>query len=181
MEDHSRSPVRAPTWSPEDAVGFSPPISPVYQPTSGPWATGNDNLSVVTFGPGVQLEHNSTAAMEDITAQVTRMDIDAPGFVHEQHLCFSEQVFSDVQPAVLEPPARQHRQPPSRAQAAAAPKTNTAQRASSRLAARPSSIPVSKRAQHRLIRELDFINKDERIGEDVVSAYIDSSRPTRAR
>ncbi|XP_039775425.1 uncharacterized protein LOC120642908 [Panicum virgatum] len=46
------------------------------------------------------------------------------------------------------------------------------QRASSRLAANRSSIRVSKRGQHRLIRELDFVNPDVPVGEDVVAAYV---------
>ncbi|KAF8705744.1 hypothetical protein HU200_030946 [Digitaria exilis] len=175
--DHPWSQVIAPAsfgWDTEDATAqpdFSPTFSPVYQPTSGPWATNTDNVEQVTFGPGVQLEQSApvpaAAAMDDITAQVTRMDIDS-----EQQPSFTEQVFSELPPAILESPARHHRQPLACMEELA--DTSKGLRASSRLVARPSSIPVSKRAQHRLIRELDFINKDERIVEDVVSAYIET-------
>ncbi|KAF8648719.1 hypothetical protein HU200_064773 [Digitaria exilis] len=151
-------------WDTEDAMAqpdFSPTFSPVYQPTSGPWATNTDNVEQQSAPVP------AAATMDDITAQVTRMDIDS-----EQQPSFTEQVFSELPPAILESPARHHRQPPACMEESA--DTSKGLRASSRLAARPSSIPVSKRAQHRLIRELDFINKDERIVEDVVSAYIET-------
>ncbi|KAF8710066.1 hypothetical protein HU200_029794 [Digitaria exilis] len=175
--DYPWSQVVAPAsygWDTEDATAqpdFSPTFSPVYQPTSGPWATNTDNVEQVTLGLGVQLEQSApvpaAAAMDDITAQVTCMDIDS-----EQQPSFTEQVFSELPPAILESPTRHHRQPLACMEESA--DTSKGLRASSRLAARPSSIPVSKRAQHRLIRELDFINKDERIVEDVVSAYIET-------
>ncbi|KAF8755806.1 hypothetical protein HU200_011278 [Digitaria exilis] len=144
-------------WDTEDATAqpdFSPTFSPVYQPTSGPWATNIDNVEQQSAPVP------AAAAMDDITAQVTRMDIDS-----EQQPSFTEQVFSELPPAILEQPLACMEESAD---------TSKGLRASSRLAARPSSIPVSKRAQHRLIRELDFINKDERIVEDVVSAYIET-------
>ncbi|KAF8700339.1 hypothetical protein HU200_034271 [Digitaria exilis] len=163
-------------WSPGEGgdrrLECSPPLSPAYQPTSGPWAATTDIDAEVTFGPGVQLEHNTTHALEDITMQVTRMDIDAPSTDHGLQPSITEQVFTELPPPVLDTPARLHREPPAPVEEPVC-NTNT-RRASSRLAARPSPIPVSKRAQHRLLRELNFINKDERIIDDVVSAYIET-------
>jgi len=44
-------------------------------------------------------------------------------------------------------------------------------RQSSRLLARPSSVPVSRRATHRLIRQLDLVGQEEAIGDEAVEKY----------
>ncbi|RLM80417.1 hypothetical protein C2845_PM12G10900 [Panicum miliaceum] len=141
----------------------------------------------ILFGPGVQLDQPAQQeSLDDISVQVTRMEIDAPGADPTPPALedgdFIDRAFSAPPPppprVVLSPPARvlrceavQAREPLARLKA-------KAQRASNRLAARPSSIPVSKRAQHRLIRELSFINKEEKVGDDAVAAYIDTYKST---
>ena len=37
--------------------------------------------------------------------------------------------------------------------------------------ARPSSMPVSRRATHRLIRQLDLVGQEEAIGDEAVERY----------
>ena len=37
--------------------------------------------------------------------------------------------------------------------------------------ARPSSVPVSRRATHRLIRQLDLVGQEEAIGDEAVEKY----------
>jgi hypothetical protein len=45
-------------------------------------------------------------------------------------------------------------------------------RSSLRLAAKPSSVPVAQCAQHKLMRELNFINPQIPAQDAVVTAYI---------
>jgi len=46
-------------------------------------------------------------------------------------------------------------------------------RSSLRLAARPSPVPVAQRAQHKLMRELDFVNGQPPAPDAAVTAYVD--------
>jgi len=48
-----------------------------------------------------------------------------------------------------------------------------AKRSSMRLVAEPSSVPVSQRAQQKLMRELDFLNSQETEADAAVTAYVD--------
>ena len=49
-----------------------------------------------------------------------------------------------------------------------------AKRSSMRLVAEPSSVPVSQRAQQKLMRELDFLNSQETEPDAAaVTAYVD--------
>ncbi|XP_066318688.1 uncharacterized protein [Miscanthus floridulus] len=52
-------------------------------------------------------------------------------------------------------------------------KTMEAKRSSMRLVAEPSSVPVSQRAQQKLMRELDFLNSQETEPDAAVTAYVD--------
>ncbi|KAG2593878.1 hypothetical protein PVAP13_5NG012677 [Panicum virgatum] len=139
----------------------------------------------VVFGPGVQLDCQAhQAGLEDISAQVTRMEIDAPGPEptppppSSRTDTFIDRVFSAPPCAELPPPARTLRREAVALREPSARLKAKAQRSSSRLAARPTPIPASKRAQHRLIRELNFISKEETVGEDVLTAYIDTYKDT---
>ncbi|RLN42996.1 hypothetical protein C2845_PM01G26810 [Panicum miliaceum] len=183
------SPEYRPTsslWTPplqkapeRDARGVaSPPESPHYMPSGGPQPVkGAAHSEEILFGPGIQLD--------DIAAQLTRMDIDAPGAEQgqppqelPQHEgdgnSFLERAFGAPRQAELMPPARSLRREVSQAREPSTRLKAKAQRASNRLAARPSPILVSKRAQHHLTKELSFINKEEAVSEDVVAAYIDT-------
>lgn len=69
--------------------------------------------------------------------------------------------FREIPPAELPTPVQQlppPAAPPSRQQ-------------SIRLLARPSSVPVSRRATHLLIRQLDLARQEEAIGDEVVEIY----------
>ena len=46
-------------------------------------------------------------------------------------------------------------------------------RSSVRLAARRSHVPVSQRAQHKLMRELDFINGQSLVPDAVIIEFVD--------
>jgi hypothetical protein len=48
-----------------------------------------------------------------------------------------------------------------------------ATRSSTRLAARPSMVPVAQHAQNKLMRELEFINTPSRALDDAITDYID--------
>jgi hypothetical protein len=52
-------------------------------------------------------------------------------------------------------------------------------RSSTRLAARPSSVPVTQRAQQKLMRELDFINVQTPAPDAAVTTYVDLYAPSR--
>lgn len=139
----------------------------------------------IVFGPGVQLDCEAhQASLDDISAQVTRMEIDAPGpeptplQPEPGSVSFIDRAFSAPPRAELPPPARTLRREAVATREPSARIKAKAQRASNRLAARPTPISVSKRAQHRLIRELSFISKEAAVGEDAVTAYLDTYKDT---
>ena len=49
-------------------------------------------------------------------------------------------------------------------------------RSSVRLAARRSHVPVSQRAQHKLMRELDFINGQSPVPDAAITEFVDMFR-----
>ncbi|CAO2039669.1 unnamed protein product [Urochloa humidicola] len=105
-------------------------------------------------------------AVETLVDQVHNMDIDGPTAANEAEAeetaraQFFNTVFAEVPQPVLAVPA-----PPAPTPAP------VPQRQSERLRARPSSVPVSRRATHRLIRELDFVGDGEAIGDEAVAKY----------
>ena len=74
---------------------------------------------------------------------------------------FLGSVFREIPPAELPAPVQQP--PPTAA--------SSSRRQSNRLLARPSSVPVSRRATHRLIRQLDLAGQEEAIGDEAVEKY----------
>jgi len=74
---------------------------------------------------------------------------------------FLGSVFREIPPAELPAPVQQP--PPTAA--------SSSRRQSNRLLARPSSVPVSRRATHRLIRQLDLVGQEEAIGDEAVEKY----------
>ncbi|KAF8725767.1 hypothetical protein HU200_020320 [Digitaria exilis] len=73
-------------------------------------------------------------------------------------------MFTEVPPPVLNAQPRSAPTPP-------APTPQPPKRQSSRLLARPSSVPVSRRATHRLMRQLDIIGQGQAIGDEAVAQY----------
>lgn len=81
-------------------------------------------------------------------------------------------MFRDIQTPILPaPPASPPRS--TTARAVRPRKTMEAKRSSMRLAAKPSSVPVAERAQHKLRRELDFIKAQETVPDAAVTQYVD--------
>ncbi|KAF8690166.1 hypothetical protein HU200_041408 [Digitaria exilis] len=72
-------------------------------------------------------------------------------------------MFTDLPPPALEAPPQATAKPPA--------PTPAPKRQSSRLMARPSSVPVSRRATHRLMRQLDIISQGQAIGDEAVAQY----------
>jgi hypothetical protein len=89
---------------------------------------------------------------------------------HNNHVC--KGLFCDIpDPLISAPPVSPPR--PSSTRAARQRKTMEAKRSSKRLAAKPSTVPVSQRAQQKLMRELDFLNSQETEPDAAVTAYVD--------
>jgi len=81
-------------------------------------------------------------------------------------------LFKAIPPPVLETPLplpTGHHQGRSDKQKRVAPST----RSSLRLAARPSPVPVSQRAQHKLMKELSFMGNQSVEPDAAVTTYID--------
>lgn len=155
------------------------------------------------FDPTRSARSSDEGQVDDISAQVTRMDIDAdasppsmgefgadpiPHATEERDggdddidddidfsagdgQAFCNSVFRPAAaPLLPRPPS-----PPPRtdSRSGRARRTMASTRSSLRLANRPSRVPVAKRAQHRLMRELDFVNSQSPAADAVVNAYID--------
>jgi len=73
---------------------------------------------------------------------------------------FLGSIFTPIPAAQLQPPIPVQPHPSPAAH----------RRQSNRLLARPSSVPVSRRATHRLIRQLDLVGQ-EAIGDEAVERY----------
>jgi hypothetical protein len=92
------------------------------------------------------------------------MDIDGPpsaNGLEDDRAGFLGSLFREIPPAELSTPVQQlppPAVPPSRQQ-------------SIRSLARPSSVPVSRRATHLLIRQLDLARQEEAIGDEAVEIY----------
>jgi hypothetical protein len=77
---------------------------------------------------------------------------------------FMDNIIVDAPPAALaEQPAAAH------AVAADAPKLKSRQ--SNRLLARPSSVPVSRRATHRLLCQLGLVDSEQAVGDAAMLQY----------
>ena len=192
-----QSPVYVPVsdlwWEKKEAVAAG-----VHNATAAGVHNAQDE---VVFGPGVQLQapHGSqgdpTDEVREISDLVTRMDIDtatergpatamvmteSPRAPPEGHGEGSQQqpnlytgLFRELSAPILQAPTAP---PPCstmpRERKAKKPPVST--RSSVRLAARPSSVPVAHRAQHKLMRELSFIDSSQQQAPDAaVTEYLD--------
>lgn len=149
--------------------------SPEYRPQSAIWdkitelneeaaALGYNN--VIHFGPGVQLasEDGGQMVTAGITEQVAEMILD------ERRNNIVDSIFVPCEQPVLPDPE------PTTARARVGRKNKAVEgrRRSSRQQAQACSVPVSKRATHRLIRAFEIVGPSEPIGEQAMEAYIRS-------
>ncbi|CAN6198765.1 unnamed protein product [Urochloa humidicola] len=189
----------SPSSSPPPSERY--PASPSYVPISELWTSaaakeiagehgGGPSCAVMADGVahmegsqhdglgqiGLDMGCDGPRCLETLVDQVHSMDIDGPSAhdvqapgegVAPQEAArerFFGSIFAPVPPPVLPAPA------PAVELVTPTPKP-IAQRQSKRLMARPSSVPVSRRATHRLIRELGFVGQNEPIGDEAVAEY----------
>jgi hypothetical protein len=151
--------------------------SPEYTPQSALWdrvadlnteaaALGINN--VVHFGPGVQLtkEVGGKIVTAGITEQVAQMMLD------ERRNTIVDSMFVPCEQPVLPDPA--HPAARGRARERAAGKATVGTRRSTRQMKLACSVPVSKRAAHRLIRAFEMAGPSEPIGDQAMEAYVRS-------
>lgn len=86
----------------------------------------------------------------------------------DDYASFAAGMFKAVPPPILQRPEPTASTSSRNRRRAAAPS-----RSSTRLAARASPFPVAERAQHRLMRELNFINSKSAAPDAAVTAYLD--------
>ncbi|CAO2162745.1 unnamed protein product [Urochloa humidicola] len=172
----------SPSTSPTGSARYT--VSPPYVPVSELWSSGAAGVVQSRQQEGHPAGKESMgqpigphmSGVDGLADQVHSMEIDGPsvfeakdggpkgGEVEAQHAArehFFSSVFADVQPAALPTPAPAP-MPTPRVQP---------QRQSERLLTRPSSVPVSRRATHRLMRQLDFVGQDEPIGDEALEKY----------
>lgn len=158
-------------WTPRAALPSSSSIPAEPALGGGPeWAACDTaQHEVICFGPGVQLEAHSEAETASPQAPPQGLMGDGP----EQ-----EAIDDDVTTRAfikLPPPVVPATPAPERsAKFPQPPATAPAMRAkSARQAAKKSSIPVSKRAQLRLVKELRFVEPDKPGSDKALQDYID--------
>jgi len=186
--------------APDDA--HVAPQSPAYIPVSALW-WGNKQTNCtptvqdeIVFGPGVQQQEpggSQAGSMDEvgvISGLVTKMDIDTatergptaaamtsspagvppPPPENQQPPNLYTGLFCELPAPVLQAPAPG--EPAPRARKMKKPTVST--RSSSRLAARPSAVPVAQRAQRKLMQELSFIDNNQQQAPDAaVTEYLD--------
>jgi len=186
--------------APSATINFYPddggdvPRSPEYVPGSKLWVDNHVQEEVV-FGPGVQLEEEPAvlppaegACVElEISNLVHRMEIDSeggedlgpsPGLADDGVLGHDDadgrqggkDLFRKLPGPLLPKPAPPAGDTPRPGRGR---RTMASTRSSLRLAARPSPVPVAQRAQHKLMRELDFVNGQPPAPDAAVTAYVD--------
>lgn len=165
-------------------LSFSPPsfpleevpVSPDYTPVSALWtkiadlneeATALGYNNVIHFGPGVQLaqEVGGRTMATAITEQVADMVLD------ERRKSIMDSIFVPCEQPLLEVPV------PNKGKgkaAASKPPRQDGLRRSTRQKAQTCSVPVSKRATHRLIRAFELADPSEPIGDQAMQAFVDS-------
>nr|CAB3488847.1 unnamed protein product [Digitaria exilis] len=154
------------------------PTSPVHVPVSDLWTGSNaaDDVGPGRLHQDVVPEHvghsklaQGPMGLDSLSDQVLIMDIDGPAAVEVQdedsaRTSFLGSMFTEVPPPALGAQPRSTPAPP-------APTPQPPKRQSIRLLARPSSVSVSRRATHRLMRQLDIIGQGQAIGDEAVAQY----------
>ncbi|CAD6240323.1 unnamed protein product [Miscanthus lutarioriparius] len=139
----------------------------------------------VVFGPGVQLDAPQLSNFGPSTEDVSDVDDPAIRDATDRHNydeetaegpndydAFCARIFKPAPAPILLRPDLPPPPPPTSSRGRRrAPAAST--RSSTRLAARPSSVPIAERAQHKLMRELSFINDKSTAPDAAVTTYID--------
>jgi hypothetical protein len=118
--------------------------------------------NVIHFGPEVQLTKEVGDQM--VTAGITEQ-------VDEHRNNIVDSIFVPCEQPVLPDPEPRTA---TRGKARRAGKATVGTRRSSRQKALACSVPVSKRAAHRLIRAFEMVRPDEPIGDQAMEAYVRS-------
>jgi hypothetical protein len=166
----------------EQAAVVLPPRSPlagelystIYTPNDANWskiaelneeATALGYNHVIHFGPGVQQEVEGQMITTCITEQVAEM------MLEERRNKIVESIFVPCEQPILETPVVQKQQ----ARASTRTKNGMAPmgglRRSTRQKAKVCSVPVSKRASHRLIKAFEVVGPNDPIGEEALEAF----------
>lgn len=131
-----------------------------------------DGDGSITFGPGVQrseaAEGTAAAPSQPDQEEQPGPDLDEGGPLG------LARAFNIVPPPLVEVPPRVA--PKNRARTPAS--TTTSRPKSTCLAANKSSIPVTKRAQVRLIKELQFVAPDAPVFDKVLAEYLNIYKQT---
>jgi hypothetical protein len=148
--------------------------SPIYTPNDANWskiaelneeATALGYNHVIHFGPGVQQEVEGQMITTCITEQVAEM------MLEERRNKIVESIFVPCEQPILETPVVQKQQ----ARASTRTKNGMAPmgglRRSTRQKAKVCSVPVSKRASHRLIKAFEVVGPNDSIGEEALEAF----------
>ena len=149
--------------------------SPVYTPNSTNWdkiaelteeaqALGLGN--VIHFGPGVQREDNGRLITTGITEQAAEELLNA-----RRDTIVSSMSVPCEQPVLATPSAHMQQGKTSGKTKATKTAVGTLRR-STRQKAKISSVPVSKRASHRLIKAFGVAGNNEPIGDEALQAYV---------
>ena len=149
--------------------------SPVYTPNSTNWdkiaelteeaqALGLGN--VIHFGPGVQREENGRLITTGITEQA------AEELLNARRDTIVSSMFVPCEQPVLATPSAHMQQGKTSGKTKATKTAVGTLRRSTRQKAKISSVPVSKRASHRLIKAFGVAGNNEPIGDEALQAYV---------
>lgn len=139
---------------------------------NGPHWDAMQDKEDVLFGPGIKLtqELREPAQLDLVVTQVHDLGLEADDGREANEL--DSRAFVELEQPVYSST------PVTKASGAAKPRATktpavTAQRPkSARQAANKSGIPVAKRAQHRLVKELQFVSSSETVDDKALSEYL---------
>lgn len=162
------------SFSPARSPMADEPHSPVYIPNAANWSKiaefneeaaslGYNNM--IHFGPGVQQEIDGQVTTTGITEQVAEL------ILKERRSAIVDSILVPCEQPILETPAVPKQQSKVSRRAKNIKTSAAALRRSTRQKANLCSVPVSKRATHRLIKVFGIVGPDEPIGEDALEAY----------
>jgi hypothetical protein len=117
------------------------------------------------YTPGVQQEVDGHVITTGITEQVAEMILD------ERRNSIVDSIFVPCEQPILETPAVQKQQGKASGRAKAVKTTVGGLRRSTRQKAKVCSVPVAKRATHRLIKAFEVVGPNEPIGEEALEAF----------
>jgi hypothetical protein len=135
-------------------LSFSPPGIPLEEELYSP-----------VYTPGVQQEVDGHVITTGITEQVAEM------ILGERRNSIVDSIFVPCEQPILETPAVQKQQGKASGRAKAVKTAVGGLRRSTRQKAKVCSVPVAKRATHRLIKAFEVVGPNEPIGEEALEAF----------